>query len=154
MTIISNTKQPVLRSGTVKGDLVCYTGSLGSCKKDLEKLLDNKKVSKKSKFIKPKLNPDFFYAVAPYINSALDISDGLFFELERLSKSNKLGFQFFDEIANSVGCSGEEYEILFTYNEKNRKKIEKIAKNYGVKLNTFARAVKGKYKCECKNHHF
>lgn len=154
VTIISKTKQPIFRSGTTKGDLVCYTGSLGSSKKDLEKLLDNKNVSKKSKFIQPKLNAEFFYEIAPYINSALDISDGLFFELERLSKSNKLGFEFFDTISNHIGCSGEEYEILFTYSQKNRKKIEKIARKQGVKLNTFAKAVKGKYKCECQNHHF
>jgi len=154
VTIISKTKKPVLRTGTNIDDLVCYTGKLGSCKKDLNKLLKNKKVSKKSKFIKPKLNADFFYEISPYINSALDISDGLFFELERLSKSNKIGFEFIKKIKDDVGCSGEEYEILFTYNKKNQKKIEKISKKYEVKLNTFARAVKGKYVCECKNHHF
>jgi len=154
VTIISKTKNATLRTGTNVNDLVCYTGKLGSTKKDLDKLLNNKKVSKKSKFIKPKLNAEFFYEAAPYINSALDISDGLFFELERLSKSNKIGFEFFDSIDNSVGCSGEEYEILFTYSKKNRKKVEKIAKKHKVKLNTFAYAVKGKYSCECRGHHF
>jgi len=154
VTIISKTKNPILRTGTKKGDLVCYTGELGSCKKDLETLLDGKKVSKKSKFMRPKLKAEFFYEIAPLINSALDISDGLFFELERLSKSNSLGFEFFDVINNNTGCSGEEYEILFTYANKNRKKIAKIAKKHDIKLNTFAKAVKGSYKCECKNHHF
>jgi thiamine-monophosphate kinase len=154
ITIISKTKKPILRSGTNIDDLVCYTGDLGGVKKDLDKLLDNKKIKKDSKFIKPKLHPKFFYKIAPYINSAMDISDGLFFELERLAKVNKLGFEFFDKISKKVGCSGEEYEILFTFDKKNIKKIEKIAKKFNVKLNIFAKTIKGKYSSNCKNHHF
>lgn len=154
ITIISTTTNPVYRSGTKKDDLVCYTGSLGSCKKDLDSLLNNKQISKKSKFITPKLKAKFFYEIAPYINSALDISDGLFFELERLSKINKVGFKFFDDIPNDIGCSGEEYEVLFTFKPNAKKQILKIAKRYKVKLNIIAKAIKGKYNCKCKGHHF
>lgn len=154
ITIISKTKKPVFRKGLKKDDLLCYTGELGSCKKDLDLLLNGKKVSKKSKFIKPKLKPEFFYEVAPYINCALDISDGLFFELERVSKINNLGFDFFEQVSKSIGCSGEEYEILFSFSQKNKKIISKIAKKYKVDLNIFAKAVDGTYKCDCQNHHF
>jgi thiamine-monophosphate kinase len=154
ITIVSKTKKPILRSGTNVGDLVCHTGTLGTVKKDLDKLLEGKKVSKKSKFIKPKLNPNFFYKVAPYINSALDISDGLFFELERLSKANKIGFDFFHTLDKEVGCSGEEYEVLFTFNPKYKKKIQKIAKKYNVDLNIFAKTNDKFYTCECRGHHF
>ena len=154
ISIILKNSKPILRKGAQKGDLVCYTGDLGSCKKDLNRLLNNKRISKKSKFIKPILKDNFFYEAAPYINCALDISDGLFSELERLSKINCIGFDFFDMISQKLGCSGEEYEILFTYNSKNRKKIEKIAKKYAVDLNTFAKCIKGSYKSICKSHHF
>lgn len=154
ITIISKTKKPVLRVGAKKDHLFAYTGTLGSCKKDLELLLANKKVAKKSKFLKPKLNASFFYEISKYVSCALDISDGLFFELERLSKANKVSFEFFKEISKEIGCSGEEYEILFSFSPKNKEKIEKIAKKHKVKLNIFAKAIKGKYKCECKGHHF
>lgn len=154
VTIISQTKSPVFRTGTKKNDLLCYTGSLGSVKKDLDSLLRGEKVDKSSKFIKPLLRPEFFYEIAPYINSALDISDGLFFELERLSKANGIGFEFFYDINNEIGCSGEEYEVLFSFNEKNKKTIEKIAKKHKIDLNIFARAAKGKFNCDCKSHHF
>lgn len=154
ITIISETKNPIFRSGTKKDDLVCFTGNLGTTKRDLEKLFDGKKVSKKSKFIKPQLKDKFFYEIAPYINSALDISDGLFFELERLSKINNIGFQFKKNISKKIGCSGEEYEILFTFKQNAIKQIKKIAKKYNVKLNVFAKAIKGKYKSPCKGHHF
>lgn len=154
ITIISETKKPIYRTGTQEGDYLCFTGELGTVKKDLELLLRGKKVSKKSKFIQPILNPKFFYEISPYINSALDISDGLFFELERLSKANNIGYDFFDKIKKEIGCSGEEYEVLFSFNPKNIKKILKIAKKHDIKLNIFAKAVEGEYQSNCKNHHF
>jgi len=154
ITIISKTKSPIFRKGLKKSDLLCFTGSLGSCKKDLESLLKGKKISKKSKFLKPKLNPEFFYEVSPYINCALDISDGLFFELERLSELNNLGFKFFNKISKEIGCSGEEYEILFSFSKKDEEKIRKIANKHEVKLNIFAKAIDGTYRGDCTNHHF
>lgn len=154
ITIVSKTSNPVLRSGVKKNNLICYTGTLGSCKEDLEKLFKNEVISKKSKFIKPKLNPYFFYEIAPYITASMDISDGLFFELEKLSKSSKIGFELFNEISENIGTSGEEYEILFSFDKKNLEKINKIAQKYKVELNVFAKAIKGKYRTACKNHHF
>lgn len=154
VTIISKTKQPVLRKGMKKGDLVCHTGTLGTSLKHLNMLLNNEAIPKRSKFIKPKLQPEFFYEVAPYISSGMDISDGLFFELERLSKVNQVGFEFFKPIAKEIGCSGEEYELLFSFAPKHQAKIEKIAKKHNIKLTTVAKAVKGSYSCECKGHHF
>jgi len=154
VTIISITQEPKYRNGIKNDDLLCFTGDLGSCKKDLHKLLNGKKISKKSKFYEPHLRKDFFYEASKYVNSCMDISDGLFFELERMSKQSKKGFKFFYNIPKDIGCSGEEYELLFSFPKKNRIKIEKIAKKHGVKLNIFAKAIKGKYRCDCKNHHF
>ena len=154
VTIISKVSNPIYRKGMNKGDILCYTGTLGLCKIYLERLFKNKEVPKKSKFIKPILNADFFYEIAPLITTSMDISDGLFFELERLSKANKLGFEFFHKIDEEIGTSGEEYEILFSFNENNLEKIKKIALKHKVKLNPFAKAVKGKYTTDCKNHHF
>jgi thiamine-monophosphate kinase len=154
ITIISKTKKPLFRTGAKIEDLVCYTQDLGSCKKDLDALLRKEKIDKTSKFIKPKLKGNFLYEAAKYITAALDISDGLFFELERLSKANHIGFEFFDEISKEVGCSGEEYELLFTFKPKHLEKIKKIAKKHHVKLNVVAKATKGSYECQCKGHHF
>lgn len=154
ITIISKTKNPIFRNTLLKDDLLCYTGTLGESKRDLEKLLRGETISKKSKFIKPKLKAKFFYEASKYINSSMDISDGLFFELERLSKQNSLGFEFFEKIDESIGISGEEYELLFSFSEENRSKIEEIAKKHKVKLNIFAKAIDGSYKNSYENHHF
>ena len=154
ITLISKTKQPIYRKGLKNKDLLCYTNSLGSVNQDLQKLFLNKKISKKSKFITPKLHSGFFYEISSCIKVALDISDGLFFELERLSRANNLGFKFFYPINNKIKCSGEEYEILFGFDKKYLKTIKKIAKKHKIKLNIFAKATKGKFRSNCKNHHF
>ena len=44
--------------------------------------------------------------------------------------------------------------MLFSFSKKDLKKIEKIAKKHKVKLNIFAKAIKGKYETKSKNHHF
>ncbi|RBQ27815.1 thiamine-phosphate kinase [Arcobacter sp. CECT 9188] len=154
ITIVSKTSKPIFRTGVKSGDFVCYTGTLGESKKDLDRLFKNEKISKKSKFVKPVLNPEFFYNIAKYVNASMDISDGLFLDLEKLSKSSNVGFEFFENISEDIGISGEEYELLFTFDERNKEKIEKIAKKYNVKLNIFAKAINGEFKTEYKNHHF
>ena len=88
ITIVSKTKNPIFRNGVKEGDYLCYTGKLGESKRDLDALLSGKKIKKSSKFIKPNLRADFFYEVAKYINAAMDISDGLFLDLEKLSNSS------------------------------------------------------------------
>ncbi len=155
ITIISEIKKnPIYRKGLKENNLLAFTENLGNSKRDLNRLLKNFKINKNSKFIKPKLNPKFFYEIAPYINIALDISDGLYFELERVSKANRLTFKFLKNFSKRVGCSGEEYEILFGFNKKYLTKIESIAKKHRVNLNIFAKAIKGKYQNKCKAHHF
>lgn len=154
ITIISKTDNPIFRTGAKIGDFICYTGKLGDSKKGLEKLLNGQEIKKDSRFIKPDLKDSFFYEASKYINASMDISDGLFLDLEKLSISSKIGFEFFKEIKQEIGTSGEEYEILFSCSMKNLKKIENIAKKHKTKLNFIAKAVEGSYKSSFENHHF
>ncbi|MFW3405167.1 AIR synthase related protein, partial [Aliarcobacter butzleri] len=74
VTNISKTSNPIFRKGIKKDEILCYTGKLGNKKKDLEKLFEDKKISKKSKFIKPIINSEFFYEISSYVTATLDIS--------------------------------------------------------------------------------
>lgn len=154
ISTIQENQQATKRIGAKVGDLVCYTGILGNAKKDLDCLLKGETVPKTSKFIEPKLHADFFYKIAPMVTAAMDISDGLFFELQRLSKVNNIGFEFFDNITEDIGCSGEEYEILFTCNPTHKKEILAIAKSLNINLHIFAQVTDGDFDCPCKEHHF
>jgi len=154
ITIISKTKNPIYRKGLKRGNLLAYSGFLGESKRDLNRLFKGFKISKDSKFIEPKLHDEFFYKISKYVTCALDISDGLFFELDRIGKLNRLSFDFFEKIDKSIGTSGEEYELLFGFDKRYRAKIENLAKKYRVKLTIFAKAKRGRYKNSSKNHHF
>ena len=153
VTHIGVSKKAIARKAKLN-EYVAYTGNLGSVNKDLKTLIRGGKISKTSKFIKPQLKDKFFYKASKYITSALDISDGLFKELERVSKISNVGFKFLKKIDKHIGCSGEEYEILFTFPKKNLIKILNIAKLTRVKINIFAITKKGKYKSICKENHF
>jgi len=159
ITIISKTKNPIYRTNIKNDDLLVYSGELGSVDKDLKLLLNNKKIPKNSKFIKPILKPKFFKKISKYINASIDISDGLYSELEVLSKASNVNYKFTTKIIKEIGCSGEEYEILFSIPKKYKKKVEKIAKKKKVKLNFFAIAKKiknnqSRYISPCISHHF
>ncbi len=154
ITLISKTKNPTYRTGAIQGDIVCYTGDIGTVQKDLNRLLDGQKIDKNSKFIKPQLKDKFFKKIAKYTSCAIDISDGLGFELERLSRINNIGFEFLCDISCDDMCSGEEYEMLFTINPKHKQQVLQIANKHKVQLNFFAVVSSGKYRHECVEHHF
>lgn len=155
VTIISKTKKPLFRKGMKEGDLIAYTGNLGDCKRDLEILLSKNTINKKSKFITPSLHPKFIKKIRKFLNCGIDISDGLFFELQRLSKINNLGVKLLQDINNEVGCSGEEYEMLFSFSPIYLERIEQIAAKFNIKINICAEAILGGiFICPCKPHHF
>jgi thiamine-monophosphate kinase len=148
-------RKPLLRSGAESGDFIAYTGELGKSKRDLEKLLSGRGVRKDSPFLKPKLHGDFILKVSPLLSSGVDISDGLFSEMEHLSKSSGVDFRLFRKVQKRIACSGEEYQLLFTFPKRNRREILAIAKSLGVKINIFGEVKKGgKYTNFCKRHHF
>lgn len=155
ITIISKiNKNAVFRKGLKKGHLLAYTGKLGQSLKGLEILQNGGKLSPNHRFIKPKLRAEFFYELAPFVSCAMDISDGLSKDLSRLLIQNKCGISWFKKLDNYTLYSGEEYEILFGFDKKNREIIKQIAKKYHVELNIFGKAVKGKYEFSGREHHF
>jgi len=155
MTFISTTKKPIFRNNIKHNEIICFTGNLGSVKKDLNCLFRGKKIKKTSKFITPIIRDKFMKKASRYITSALDISDGLFKELERLSKVNKIGYKFFKKFDKNIGCSGEEYELLFSVNKNNLKYIQNIAKITKTPITIVGIAKKNKkYKSICKENHF
>jgi thiamine-monophosphate kinase len=158
---VEKNQKTLYRSGIKNGDLIAHTGTIGSVKKDLDKLLKNKKIkNKKSKFTNIEafdvpLNYKFIKKIRKYISAGMDISDGIFTDLERLAKINNLNFKLNKKISKKMGCSGEEYELLFAFSPKNLKKLQKIFKKSRYKFTVFAKAVnQGKYKNLCRPHHF
>ncbi len=166
ITLISKLQgKPTLRTGAKNGDLFAYTNEIGGVGKDLKRLLNSKQINKNSKFVNPKLNGDFFFAIANKVNSAIDISDGLYNELGIICKQSDVDVKLLNkqESLDKIAFSGEEYEILFSFDKKHKKDILNIAKRYNVKINIFAKACRtnstktstiSKLQQKIKAHHF
>jgi thiamine-monophosphate kinase len=154
ITVIAFAKKPILRKGMKEGDLIAYTGKIGEVAKCLKKLKRGNRISSNSKFYKPVLKDSFIFKAKKYVTAAMDISDGLFEDLSRMLKSNKRGAVFLNSVSKRAGCSGEEYEILFSFSPKNKKAIKKIAEKCRTKITIFAKAKRGVFKNICSSHHF
>lgn len=154
VTIISETKKPLFRSGIKKGDLLAYTGEIGKAKKELQKLLNLGKIHKQSKFVDIKLRQKFVTLTHKHLIAGMDISDGLFSDLDKFASVNKIGFHFYQKIPKRIACSGEEYEMLVAFSKRDRLKVLRRAKQSRTKLKIFAEAKRKKYTNRCKSHHF
>ena len=149
ITLISKLQgNPTKRNGAKSNDLFAYTNKIGTVSKDLDNLFMNQKISKNSKFINPKLNGDFFFEIANKVSSAIDISDGLYNELSIICEQSDIDVKLLQkqDVLDKIALSGEEYEILFSFDKKHKKTILNIAKKYNVKINIFAKA------CKINNH--
>lgn len=154
ITIVSKTKKPLLRSGAKVGDILAYTGTIGDSAKDLKKLLNKGNINKNSKFVNIKLRDKFIKNSSRYLSAGMDISDGLFSDLGKLSNSSKIGYKFLKDIKKDIGCSGEEYEMLVSFSPRQKKAIIRRAKQSRTPLNIFATGKRIKYTNRCKSHHF
>lgn len=154
ITVISEIQKTLLRKGIRQGYLFAYTGVLGNSAKDLKKLLNLGKIHQKSKFVNIQLRTKFLEKSRNYLKAGMDISDGLFSDLQKLTDINHIGLKFLQKMPKSIGCSGEEYEMLVSFAPKDRKKMIRMAKLSRTKLTVFAKATRNRYTNRCKAHHF
>jgi thiamine-monophosphate kinase len=154
ITIISETNNPLTRKGLQEGEFLAYTGTLGESKQDLNRLFNGEKISSNSKFIEPILRKEFIEKSRKYLQTGMDISDGLFCDTNKMLKINNMGLELLKEISDEVGSSGEEYEMLVSFSLENYEQIIKIAKECDTPLTIFAKVAKNEKRFECLNHHF
>ena len=150
-------KSPVLRSGAKVNDDIYITNTIGDAFVGLKLLKGKIKLSKKNsdyfvrRFYLPILPIKFSKRIHLFANSAIDISDGFFQDLQHiLSRSNLSSKIFMNKIPissylNSYLIStkknklnfisnGDDYQILFTASKKKRHLIKKISKSTSTKV--------------------
>jgi len=154
VTIVSETKKPLLRSKVRMNYLFAYTGILGNSAKDLKKLQNLGKIHKKSKFVNIELRDNFVRKSIRIVKAGMDISDGLYSDLDKMASLNKIGVEFLKKMPKHVTCSGEEYEMLVAFDARDEKKLRMHAKMTRTKLTIFAKAARNRYTNRCKAHHF
>jgi len=154
ITIVSKSDNPLLRTTLKENDLLAYTGTLGESKRDLEALFRGEKIASNSRFYEPILRGEFVAKAREYLTAGMDISDGLFCDTNKLLDINKYGIELFDTIDDAVGLSGEEYEMLISFNKKDLKRLNKIANETNTPLTIFAKVTENNERFPCKSHHF
>jgi thiamine-monophosphate kinase len=154
ITIISKSDNPLLRTGLEEGDLLAFTGVLGESKRDLDALFKGESIGQNSRFFSPTLRRDFIAKARPYLNSGMDISDGLFCDANKLLDINKYGFKILNTIDDIVGLSGEEYEMLISFSEDNLEAVKAVSIETNTPLTIFAKVAKNEERFKCVSHHF
>lgn len=154
VTIVSKSNKPLMRKGLKRGDLIAYSGTLGKSAKELKKLMNLGRIHKNSKFVNIFLRDKFIYNNRRFLRVGMDISDGIFSDLQKLSLASGVGFRFYKKIQKRVGCSGEEYEMLFGFDRRFKKTLLRRAKLTKTPINIIAECVRKAYTNRCKSHHF
>lgn len=154
ITIISRATDLLLRKGLKRGDLIAYTGKIGESAKQLRYLMAGGKVHTKSRFVAPQLRQKFVTQSRPFLRCGMDISDGLFSDIGKLCRVNRMGVRFIKKIPKKIGCSGEEYEMLIAFSPSRLQALRRIAALNRITITPVAYAIRGSYTNRCKAHHF
>ncbi len=154
---LSYSKKIVKRNGYIVNDDIYLTGNIGDSSIGLSILKNKIKVDHKSKkyFVDKYYSPNLPFGFHKFLNkfasSSMDVSDGLLLDLKKLVSYNKNGFiidynqlptsSYFNKIfkqrkhlINKHLFKGDDYQILFCSNKKNRKIINKYAKKMNQKI--------------------
>lgn len=154
VTIISESKDVLKRTRIKNGDLIAYTGSPGRALKELRYLLAGKKPHANSVYVRPVLRDALIRELTPILSAGMDVSDGIYTDIERLARLNRIGFEFLKPLSQAIGCSGEEYEMLIAFPPRQRQRVLRLACKHRVNVTVFAKAARKTYRNPCKSHHF
>lgn len=143
-------EKPISRTGAKNGDLIFVTGTFGDSCAGLEILSQNKNnlTIYEKNLIKKHLVPQARLKQANLISqnikitSMTDSSDGLFKSIELLTQNKgavinmeniplsknliKYTGKYYNKLYNYALFGGEEFELVFTIDKKNKNKLEKL----------------------------
>lgn len=158
----------VLRSGASDGDDIYVTGTLGDSALGLRVLSGDCGIDGCEGAVSrhigptPRLQVGRMVAKRGIASSMIDVSDGLFCDLERLTSEHGLGADVsleslplspgflslcgrFSEDGYRLALSGgEDYELLFTSSAQNRASIEEVSRLCGIAISKIGSVTAGR----------
>jgi thiamine-monophosphate kinase len=149
ITIIGQSRKPVLRSGARAGDWIAVTGPTGESALGLKLLLAGEKDSPFSRLHKRTLpQREKGLQLARYAHAMIDLSDGLLLDLSRVLHASGVGAEIdYEKIPVSprfrhecrqkhypekelVLAGGEDYQLLFTIPPAQESRLRKTGMAY------------------------
>ncbi len=152
-------KNLCLRSGARPGDFIFTSGYLGNGKAGLRLFQKNLEAFEKVRklYLEPKANLEIAMKIAPFVNSMIDVSDGLAPEIKHICDESKCGAIIYKDkipISNEVRdvadklsedeydyalYGGEDFELIYTVSKDKLDKVNgfligEITKDDGIYL--------------------
>ena len=149
VTIVGQSKKPVLRSGARPGDWIAVTGPTGGSALGLKLLLAGEKDSPFIRLHKrPRPQCEKGLLLAGYARAMIDLSDGLLLDLSRLLQASGLGAEIdYEKLPVSprfrrlcrqknypekdlVLAGGEDYQLLFALSPLQESRLRRTGMTY------------------------
>jgi thiamine-monophosphate kinase len=162
ITVIGFSKKIVFRNNTKINDDIYVTGNIGDSFIGLNVI--NKKINLKGnynnyfldKYYKPDIQIKLVDKLLKFSNSSIDISDGLFTDLEKMINSQNVNYEIYlDKVPISkqmemlikkhqfkkikMISNGDDYQILFTASKNKSRIIRSISKKLNLKITKIGR---------------
>ena len=155
-------KKAIYRSGAKVGDLIYVTGTIGDASLALDLL--NKKHKKIDLFLLKRLyypSPRIKVGLAlrEIASAAIDISDGLIADLEKIAIASKVGAKIYvnqiplsENLQRYCGLkkawsyaltSGDDYELCFTVPNEKTSQLKKLFKNLNCECRCIGEIIEG-----------
>ncbi len=156
--------QPIYRSGAKENDLVAVTGFLGGAKTALPFLGRCDELSPDIKYVlqryhRPSPRIDLAKKLNKYMNSAIDISDGLVSDIEHIAIQSRKKIVLIKEsvpidpkilalvtketAAENALAGGDDYEVAFTFSREYLDKVNKIGIAANIPITVIGTVEKG-----------
>ncbi|MCP4148226.1 MAG: thiamine-phosphate kinase [bacterium] len=151
ITMVGEVQKPVCRGNARVGDLIGISGNTGESAVGLKLLQQGQRnglMVKKHKNVEPEIEKGMI--LAPYVNSMLDVSDGILIDLKRILAASEKGAAIdygkipvtremkriccengIDEY-EAVLAGGEDYVLLFTVSPGREKALRREGIDYHI----------------------
>ena len=169
ITSVGYSKSIVYRNKAKYNDNVYVTGNLGDSFIGLKVLTNKIRIQKKienyfvNKYYHPNIQINLTKALIKYANTSIDISDGLFADLEKMINKQNLSYiinekdipvskNLFQLIKNkklkksNLISKGDDYQVLFTASPAKARIIHNTSKNLGIKITKIGKITSGSKK--------
>ena len=169
ITVIGFSKTIIFRNNTKINDDIYVTGNIGDSFVGLNVI--NKKINLKrnynnyflDKYYKPDVQIKLVDQLLKFSNSSIDISDGLFADLEKMINNQNVKYEIhLDKVPISkymemlltkhrfkkikMISNGDDYQILFTANKNKSRIIRSISKKLNLKITKIGKILSSSHK--------